>query len=201
MVQYALVCIPDLPLTFYHLCRFLNPIYCPRLASHFLPPCLPPSYCSGSGATGIFDMSQNMTYDDRNPVLQYSSGWSFSTYNATSVGQTGTLALSNSIGINVSFLFPGMKSLRLSLRKPPLILVVPATDFYYFGFKRSRGARYLICIDCDPDKPEPNTISALDPTDNGQNPPVRLQPRLPLQTFIFETNCGCRWYCSTNTLK
>jgi len=104
-------------------------------------------------------MSQNVTYDDRDPILDYSPGWfRTGTYNASSVGQTGTLASSSiTTGVNVTFVFP-----------------TPATDFFYFGIKRCCGGLYYICIDCDPNKPEYITINAVDPTDNGQNPPVVL---------------------------
>ncbi|KAJ7446826.1 hypothetical protein B0H11DRAFT_2248592 [Mycena galericulata] len=104
-------------------------------------------------------MSQNITYDDRDSIFDYSPGWfRTGTYNATSVGQTGTLASSKiTSGVNVTFVFP-----------------TPATDFFYFGMKRCCGASYLICIDCDPNHPQYITINAVDPTDNGQNPPVVL---------------------------
>ncbi|KAJ7430722.1 hypothetical protein B0H11DRAFT_2263057 [Mycena galericulata] len=104
-------------------------------------------------------MSQNITYDDRDSIFDYSPGWfRTGTYNATSVGQTGTLASSKiTSGVNVTFVFP-----------------TPATAFFYFGMKRCCGASYLICIDCDPNHPQYITINAVDPTDNGQNPPVVL---------------------------
>jgi len=104
-------------------------------------------------------MSQNVTYDDRDSTLDYSPGWfRTGTYNATSVGQTGTLASSSiTTGVNVTFVFP-----------------TPATDFFYFGIKRCCGGSYLICIDCDPNKPQYTTINAVDPTDDGQSPPVVL---------------------------
>ncbi|KAJ7632709.1 hypothetical protein FB45DRAFT_512531 [Roridomyces roridus] len=109
-------------------------------------------------------MPTNITFDDRDTThLIYSppNGWFLGTYNATSVGQTGTLATSKlTNGLNVSFLFP-----------------VPATDFYYFGIKRCCGGLYSICIDCDPINPKPITIDGVDPTDNGQNPPVVLFSR------------------------
>ncbi|KAJ7709814.1 hypothetical protein B0H17DRAFT_1124322 [Mycena rosella] len=104
-------------------------------------------------------MSQNVTFDDRDQsVLNYSPGWFLTgTYNATSVGQTGTLASSSITNVNVTFVFP-----------------TPATEFFYFGIKRCCGGSYLICIDCDPNDRKFITIDAVDPTDDGQSPPVVL---------------------------
>ncbi|KAJ7109467.1 hypothetical protein C8R44DRAFT_802600 [Mycena epipterygia] len=103
-------------------------------------------------------MSQNVTYDDRDPILDYSPGWfRTGTYNATSVGQTGTLASSKITNVNVTFVFP-----------------TPATEFFYFGIKRCCGGSYLICIDCDPNHRQFVPINAVDTSDNGQNPPVVL---------------------------
>jgi hypothetical protein len=101
----------------------------------------------------------NVTYDDRDSVFKYSPGWFLTgTYNATSVGQTGTLASSDiTSGVNVTFVFPA-----------------PATEFFYFGIKRCCGAAYLICVDCDPNDRQFVPINAVDPTDDGQNPPVVL---------------------------
>ncbi|KAJ7940545.1 hypothetical protein B0H13DRAFT_2648148 [Mycena leptocephala] len=107
-------------------------------------------------------MSQNVTYDDRDPILNYSPGWfRTGTYNASSIGETGTLASSSiTTGVNVTFVFP-----------------IPATEFYYFGMKRSHGGSYLICIDCDPNDRQFETINAVDITDDGKNPPVVLFSR------------------------
>ncbi|KAJ7449902.1 hypothetical protein FB451DRAFT_743445 [Mycena latifolia] len=103
-------------------------------------------------------MSQNITYDDRDAVLDYSPGWfRTGTYNATSVGETGTLASSSITNVNVTFVFP-----------------TPATEFFYYGIKRCCGGSYLICVDCDPKQRQFIPINAVDPTDNGQNPPVVL---------------------------
>ncbi|KAJ7046883.1 hypothetical protein C8F04DRAFT_1062023 [Mycena alexandri] len=116
-------------------------------------------------------MSQNVTYDDRDSTLQYSPGWfRTGTYNATSVGETGTLASSLiTSGVNVTFVFP-----------------TPATEFFYFGMKRCCGGSYLICIDCDPNNRQFETIDAVDRTDNGQNPPVVLYSRKFDQPGVHE---------------
>ncbi|KAJ6547657.1 hypothetical protein B0H19DRAFT_278257 [Mycena capillaripes] len=103
-------------------------------------------------------MAQNVTYDDRDPILAYSPGWFHGTFNASSIGQTGTLTSSSiTTGVNVTFVFP-----------------TPATEFFYFGIKRCCGGSYLICVDCDPNNRRFETIDAVDPTDNGENPPVVL---------------------------
>ncbi|KAJ7343396.1 hypothetical protein DFH08DRAFT_872597 [Mycena albidolilacea] len=107
-------------------------------------------------------MAQNVTYDDRDPILDYSSGWFRSgTFNASSTGETGTLASSLiTTGVNVTFVFP-----------------TPATEFFYFGIKRCCGGSYLICIDCDPNNRQFETINGVDTSDDGKNPPVVLYSR------------------------
>ncbi|KAJ7219367.1 hypothetical protein GGX14DRAFT_560455 [Mycena pura] len=123
-------------------------------------------------------MSQNVTIDDRDSILHYSGGWfREGTFNATSVGETGTLASSDiTSGVNVTFVFPS-----------------PATEFFYYGMQvdislnaipltyialqRCCGGLYLICVDCDPNNRQFETINAVNPTDNGQNPPVVLFSR------------------------
>ncbi|PBL00289.1 hypothetical protein ARMGADRAFT_1159642 [Armillaria gallica] len=101
----------------------------------------------------------NNTYDDRlTDVLKYAGYWfNTGTYNASSVGDSGTLSSSNDPTANVTFVFP-----------------VPANAFYYYGMRRSRGALYAICIDCDPNKPIFESIDAVNATDDGTNPPVIL---------------------------
>ncbi|KAF7338224.1 hypothetical protein MVEN_02047600 [Mycena venus] len=115
----------------------------------------------------FFRMAQNVTIDDRDPILNYSPGWfRTGTYNASSIGQTGTLASSSiTAGVNVTFVFPKLSD------------VAPATEFFYFGVKRCCGGSYLICIDCDPNDRQFETINAVDPLDNGKNPPVVLYSR------------------------
>ncbi|KAK0433974.1 hypothetical protein EV421DRAFT_1360939 [Armillaria borealis] len=104
----------------------------------------------------------NNTYDDRlTDVLKYAGSWfNTGTYNASSVGDSGTLSSSNDPTANVTFVFP-----------------VPANAFYYYGMRRSRGGLYAICIDCDPNKPIFETIDAVNATDDGTNPPVILFSR------------------------
>ncbi|KAJ7111526.1 hypothetical protein C8R43DRAFT_961986 [Mycena crocata] len=104
-------------------------------------------------------MSKNVTYDDRDSILNYSPNWfRTGTYNATSVGQTGTLASSQlTDGVNVTFVFPSS---------------IPF--FISASMKRCCGGSYLICIDCDPNDRKFITINAVDTSDNGQNPPVVL---------------------------
>ncbi|KAF8900782.1 hypothetical protein CPB85DRAFT_153352 [Mucidula mucida] len=103
--------------------------------------------------------AKNLTYDDRDTThLRYAGFW-FNTgsYNASSVGQTGTLSSTEDINANVTFTFPE-----------------PANAFYYFGIPRCCGGLYAICIDCDPNAPNFISIDAVNRTDDGKNPPVAL---------------------------
>ncbi|KAL0061515.1 hypothetical protein AAF712_011658 [Marasmius tenuissimus] len=103
--------------------------------------------------------TENITYDDRDTTnLKYGPKWFHDgTWNASSVDQSGTLTSANDLDANVTFNFPE-----------------PAIAFYYFGIKRSQGGLYGICIDCDPNKPDFQTIDAFNATDDGKNPPVVL---------------------------
>ncbi|KAF7305075.1 hypothetical protein MKEN_01222500 [Mycena kentingensis (nom. inval.)] len=116
-------------------------------------------------------MSRNRTYDDRDTAFKYSDGWyRTGTYNATATGDTGTLASSSiTSGVNVTFVFP-----------------VPATAFYYYGIPRCCGGSYLICVDCDPNNRQFETIDGVQPTDNGQNPPVALFSRTFAEAGVHE---------------
>ncbi|KAJ8084806.1 hypothetical protein PM082_003583 [Marasmius tenuissimus] len=90
--------------------------------------------------------------------LKYGSYWFHDgTWNASNVGQTGTLSSSNDLNATVTFDFP-----------------MPAVAFHYFGIPRSRGGLYGICIDCDPNEPIFQPIDAFNATDDGKNPPVAL---------------------------
>ncbi|ESK96151.1 hypothetical protein Moror_7292 [Moniliophthora roreri MCA 2997] len=101
---------------------------------------------------------KNITFDDRDSRLQYNGFWfNTGTWNASSVGQTGTLSSSNDPAANITFNFPE-----------------PANAFYYYGIPRSRGGRYAICIDCDPNNPNFVSIDGVNTTDDGRNPPVLL---------------------------
>ncbi|KAK7040140.1 hypothetical protein VNI00_009946 [Paramarasmius palmivorus] len=99
---------------------------------------------------------KNITFDDRDTKhLRYSGDWfKNGTWNASHVGQTGTLASSNSPNAMVTFDFP-----------------VPANGFFYYGIPRSHGGLYAICIDCNPDEQHFEDIDALNYTDDGNNPP------------------------------
>ncbi|KAK7464447.1 hypothetical protein VKT23_006617 [Stygiomarasmius scandens] len=100
---------------------------------------------------------QNQTFDDRDQSLRYSGNWTKDGFWNASNGQNGTLSSSNDPNATVTFTFP-----------------VPANAFYYYGMKRSRGGNYSICIDCDPDQPQPEFIDAYDSSDNGKNVPSLL---------------------------
>ncbi|KAK7025431.1 hypothetical protein VNI00_015959 [Paramarasmius palmivorus] len=105
---------------------------------------------------------KNISFDDRDENnLKYAGFWFHEgTWNASSVGQSGTLSSSNDPTANVTFNFPE-----------------PAVAFYYYGIPRSQGGRYAICIDCDPNAPNFESIDGLNSSDNGQNPPVVLYSR------------------------
>lgn len=61
--------------------------------------------------------------------------------------------------------------------------LVAAVGFRFYGMKRSKGALFGICVDCDPNNLAFKDVDAFDPTDNGQNPPVRrLVP--PFQEYF-----------------
>ncbi|KAG7452051.1 uncharacterized protein BT62DRAFT_278025 [Guyanagaster necrorhizus] len=113
----------------------------------------------------------NNTYDDRlTNVLKYAGSW-FNTgsYNASNVGETGTLSSSKDPAANVTFTFP-----------------VPANAFYYYGIRRCCGGLYAICIDCDPNNPNFELIDALNRSDDGKNPPVILYTKSFDQLGIHE---------------
>ncbi|KAL1707055.1 hypothetical protein EV121DRAFT_288847 [Schizophyllum commune] len=103
---------------------------------------------------------RNVTYDDRDTTNIHYNGWWFTTgsYNATSVGETGTLSSSNSPDASLVFTFPQ-----------------PAIAFYYYGMLRSGGGWYLLCIDCGPNEQLWDySIDAHNASDDGRNPPVLL---------------------------
>ncbi|KAL1756204.1 hypothetical protein FB107DRAFT_274186 [Schizophyllum commune] len=102
---------------------------------------------------------KNVTYDDRDITNIHYNNWWFTTgsYNATSVGETGTLSSSNSPDASLVFTFPQ-----------------PATAFYYYGMLRSGGGWYLMCIDCDPNDQLWDHIDAHNASDDGRNPPILL---------------------------
>ncbi|KAK0445727.1 hypothetical protein EV421DRAFT_1794469 [Armillaria borealis] len=102
----------------------------------------------------------NMTYDDRlTDVLQYVGSWTNNgSYNASNVGESGTLSFTKDSTARVIFTFP-----------------VPANAFYYYGVRRCCGGVYQICIDCDdPDSFNVEKVDAVNETDDGKNPPVVL---------------------------
>ncbi|KAL1756205.1 hypothetical protein FB107DRAFT_290321 [Schizophyllum commune] len=102
---------------------------------------------------------KNITYDDRDTTnIHYNEYWFITgSYNASSVGETGTLSSSLSPDAALTFTFPE-----------------PATGFYYYGMLRSGGGLYLICIDCDPNDRLWVQIDAHNASDDGRNPPALL---------------------------
>ncbi|ESK96152.1 hypothetical protein Moror_7293 [Moniliophthora roreri MCA 2997] len=121
---------------------------------------------------------KNITFDDRDTAhLQYNKYWfTTGTWNASNVGQSGTLSSANNFKANVTFDFPE-----------------PAKGFYYYGLRRSGGGLYGICVDCDPDDPDSpfEDVDALDPDDDGHNAPILLYSRTfdqPGQHFVVLKN-------------
>ncbi|KAK0219640.1 hypothetical protein EDD85DRAFT_334519 [Armillaria nabsnona] len=102
---------------------------------------------------------RNITYDDtETDFLKYVGSWTNNgSYNASNVGETGTLSSTKDPTGNVTFIFPES-----------------ANAFYYYGIRRCCGGLYAICIDCDFDSPNFEPIDALNRTDDGKNPPVVL---------------------------
>ncbi|KAJ3795120.1 hypothetical protein GGU11DRAFT_251280 [Lentinula aff. detonsa] len=103
----------------------------------------------------------NQTYDDRDTTdLHYAGGWEspqVGSWNASNVGESGTLSSTEDIRANVTFIFP-----------------TPANAVYYYGIPRCCGGLYAICVDCDPNNPIFEMIDAVNVTDDGKNPPVIL---------------------------
>ncbi|KAF5362759.1 hypothetical protein D9758_011684 [Tetrapyrgos nigripes] len=100
---------------------------------------------------------QNLTFGDGSSLLQYVGVWQAGTW-----GDNGTLHLTNEPFATVTLTFP-----------------VPANAFYFYGMKRSDGAKYVACIDespCDPANPNSLPIDAFDPLANNfsNDPPVLL---------------------------
>ncbi|KAK0209010.1 hypothetical protein DFS33DRAFT_494961 [Desarmillaria ectypa] len=80
-------------------------------------------------------------------------------YNASSIGETGTLASANSLSASETFTFPNS-----------------ANTFYYYGIQRCCGGKYAICVDCNPDNFNFEFIDVVtvNTSDDGKNPPVIL---------------------------
>ncbi|TFK35976.1 hypothetical protein BDQ12DRAFT_262248 [Crucibulum laeve] len=102
---------------------------------------------------------RNQTFDDRDTGnFRYQGNWFLTgSWNASNVGDSGTLSSTSDLNANVTFTFP-----------------IPATAFYYYGIPRCCGGTYGICIDCDPNNPIFLPIDAVNTTDDGKNPPVVL---------------------------
>ncbi|KAK1226063.1 hypothetical protein PQX77_010978 [Marasmius sp. AFHP31] len=120
--------------------------------------------------------TKNITYDDRDTNnLKYGPNWfNGGIWNASNVGETGTLSSSDDLSAFVTFNFP-----------------VPAIAFHYFGMLRSNGGLYGICIDCEVNMPNYQDIDALNTTDDGKNPPVALFSKrfdIPAQHVVVLRN-------------
>ncbi|PPQ85247.1 LOW QUALITY PROTEIN: hypothetical protein CVT25_010020 [Psilocybe cyanescens] len=109
---------------------------------------------------------QNQTFDDHDTDhLKYQGFWFLTgSWNASNVGQTGTLSSTSDLNANVTF------SKNTFITNPH----TPAIAFYYFGIPRCCGGQYGICIDCDPNQPNFIQIDGVNTTDDGHNPPVAL---------------------------
>ncbi|KAK0189814.1 hypothetical protein F5146DRAFT_884133, partial [Armillaria mellea] len=102
----------------------------------------------------------NITFDNtQTGILKYGGLWTHNgSYNASNVGDTGTLSFTKDLTANVTFTFPQS-----------------ANAFYYYGIRRCCGGQYNICIDCDDlDSFILEKVDAVDKTDDGKNPPVVL---------------------------
>ncbi|KAF8969796.1 hypothetical protein BDZ97DRAFT_1914928 [Flammula alnicola] len=114
----------------------------------------------------------NQSYDDRNDnVFNYQGSWFLNqgVWNASSVGQSGTLASTSDTNANVTFVFP-----------------TPAIAFYYYGIPRSRGGSYGICVDCDPNNRIFIPVDGFNATDDGKNPPIVLFSQTFTQPGVHE---------------
>ncbi|KIM37129.1 hypothetical protein M413DRAFT_31077 [Hebeloma cylindrosporum] len=101
----------------------------------------------------------NETVDYRDTTnLTYKGNWNLrGSYNASNVGETGTLASTEEMGATVTFTFP-----------------IPAIAFYYYGLPRCCGGLSEICIDCDPDDGGFIPIDDVNRTGDGKNLPIVL---------------------------
>ncbi|KAK0497817.1 hypothetical protein EDD18DRAFT_1351631 [Armillaria luteobubalina] len=102
----------------------------------------------------------NVSIDDtQTDFLKYGGSWTNNgTYNASDIGETGTLSFTKDFKANVTFTFPR-----------------PANAFYYYGIRRCCGGEYNICIDCDDlDSFILQKVDAVNTTDDGKNPPALL---------------------------
>lgn len=117
--------------------------------------------------------SHNVSFDDRKfEVLKYEGFWFHEgTWNASSVGQTGTLSSSNDPNANVTFVRCAFCMFARCL-PPRKTFPEAAVAFFYYGITRSRGGSYGICVDCDPNARNFETIDGVNLTDDGKNPPV-----------------------------
>ncbi|KAJ4485564.1 hypothetical protein J3R30DRAFT_3440465 [Lentinula aciculospora] len=115
----------------------------------------------------------NQTFDDRDTTdLHYAGAWpspQTGSWNATNVGESGTLSSTEDIRANVTFIFS-----------------IPANAVYYYGIPRCCGGLYAICLDCDPNNPIFEMIDAVNTTDDGKNPPVVLWSKTFDTTGIHE---------------
>ncbi|KAL0061514.1 hypothetical protein AAF712_011657 [Marasmius tenuissimus] len=98
--------------------------------------------------------TKNITYDDRdtNNLIYGPSWFHYVTWNASNVGQSGTLTVANDLNASVTFselLYEPFLALSSDVLPG---FPVPAIAFYYFGMLRSKGGFY----------------------DDGKNPPVVL---------------------------
>ncbi|KAJ8084829.1 hypothetical protein PM082_003606 [Marasmius tenuissimus] len=119
--------------------------------------------------------TKNITYDDRDTnTLKYRNMWFHETWNASNVGQTGTLSSTSDANATVTF-SESLYGPFLGFYTNVLLgFPEPAIAFYYFGMPRQNTDLYGVCIDCDPKQPDFQTIDAVNVTDDGKNPPVAL---------------------------
>ncbi|SJL10697.1 uncharacterized protein ARMOST_14089 [Armillaria ostoyae] len=120
----------------------------------------------------------NITYDDtETDFLKYVGSWTNNgDYNASNVGETGTLSSTKDPTGNVTFIFPGeiaTYSCENGTYPFSQSRLTHSTTMVFVGVV---GGWYAICIDCDFDSPTSNfePVDAVNRTDDGKNPPVVL---------------------------
>ncbi|PPQ76916.1 hypothetical protein CVT24_008930, partial [Panaeolus cyanescens] len=100
---------------------------------------------------------QNRTFDDRDSHLIYQGHWNLQgTWDAPGIGH-GTISSTSyeTQPANVTFTFPE-----------------PAVAFFFYGLQTEMGGMYGICVDCDPNNPNWESIDAFNPDAFGQSPPL-----------------------------
>jgi hypothetical protein len=116
----------------------------------------------------------NRTIDntDQN-LLKYEGDWTLDGAYPVKDGINGTLASSNAINANVTFVSDSVYlNERLPSNASTQTFDIPAKAFYYWGIKRCCGGEYGICIDDECGNRDFKTVDAVDVKANKFSPPV-----------------------------